>query len=111
MPGTAPPGGAQVLCAGLAGQAAHAADVCTATQCPPCVQVARVQKMLADEYGTASNIKSRVNRLSVLSAITSAQQRLKLYNRVREMLRHCLPQRAVAAAHTLLGRSRTWIMC
>jgi peptide chain release factor subunit 1 len=30
----------------------------------------------------ASNIKSRVNRLSVLAAITSAQQRLKLYNRV-----------------------------
>jgi peptide chain release factor subunit 1 len=39
--------------------------------------------MLGDEYGTASNIKSRVNRLSVLSAITSAQQRLKLYNKVR----------------------------
>eukprot|EP00960_Hanusia_phi_P040622 754568-Hanusia_phi.AAC.2 len=38
--------------------------------------------MLGDEYGTASNIKSRVNRLSVLSAITSTQQRLKLYNRV-----------------------------
>jgi peptide chain release factor subunit 1 len=38
--------------------------------------------MLGDEYGTASNIKSRVNRLSVLSAITSAQQRLKLYNKV-----------------------------
>merc|ERR1712165_480478 len=38
--------------------------------------------MLADEYGTASNIKSRVNRLSVLSAITSVQQRLKLYNRM-----------------------------
>merc|ERR1719354_463678 len=35
--------------------------------------------MLSDEYGTASNIKSRVNRLSVLSAITSAQHRLKLY--------------------------------
>lgn len=35
--------------------------------------------MLADEFGTASNIKSRVNRLSVLSAITSTQQRLKLY--------------------------------
>lgn len=32
--------------------------------------------------GTASNIKSRVNRLSVLSAITSTQQRLKLYNNV-----------------------------
>lgn len=42
--------------------------------------------MLADEYGTASNIKSRVNRLSVLSAITSAQQRLKLYNKVRRIL-------------------------
>lgn len=38
--------------------------------------------MLAEEYGTASNIKSRVNRLSVLSAITSTQQRLKLYNKV-----------------------------
>lgn len=45
-------------------------------------QVSRISKMLADEYGTASNIKSRVNRLSVLGAITSVQQRLKLYNRV-----------------------------
>lgn len=35
-----------------------------------------------DSQGTASNIKSRVNRLSVLSAITSTQQRLKLYNKV-----------------------------
>lgn len=35
--------------------------------------------MLADEFGTASNIKSRVNRLSVLGAITSVQHRLKLY--------------------------------
>eukprot|EP00929_Paragymnodinium_shiwhaense_P096708 TRINITY_DN583_c0_g2_i1.p1 TRINITY_DN583_c0_g2~~TRINITY_DN583_c0_g2_i1.p1 ORF type:complete len:462 (-),score=120.07 TRINITY_DN583_c0_g2_i1:147-1466(-) len=38
-------------------------------------------KMLTEEYGTASCIKSRVNRLSVLSAITSTQQRLKRYNR------------------------------
>jgi len=38
--------------------------------------------MLADEFGTASNIKSRVNRLSVLSAITSTQQRLKLFSKV-----------------------------
>merc|ERR1719427_2235283 len=38
--------------------------------------------MLANEYGTASNIKSRVNRLSVLGAITSVQQRLKLYSKV-----------------------------
>ncbi|ORY91148.1 eukaryotic peptide chain release factor subunit 1 [Syncephalastrum racemosum] len=49
---------------------------------PPKSQISQVSKMLADEYGTASNIKSRVNRLSVLSAITSTQQRLKLYNRV-----------------------------
>lgn len=49
---------------------------------PPKDQVSRIAKMLADEYGTASNIKSRVNRLSVLGAITSVQQRLKLYNKV-----------------------------
>ena len=49
---------------------------------PPKDQIPRVAKMLADEYGTASNIKSRVNRLSVLGAITSVQQRLKLYNKV-----------------------------
>ncbi|KAI0231829.1 translation termination factor eRF1 [Massospora cicadina] len=49
---------------------------------PPKDQISRVAKMLAEEYGTASNIKSRVNRLSVLGAITSTQQRLKLYNKV-----------------------------
>ncbi|CAH1435853.1 unnamed protein product [Lactuca virosa] len=49
---------------------------------PPRDQISRVTKMLADELGTASKIKSRVNRQSVLSAITSAQQRLKLYNKV-----------------------------
>jgi len=49
---------------------------------PPRDQVSRIQKMLGDEFGTASNIKNRVNRLSVLSAITSTQQRLKLYTKV-----------------------------
>ena len=49
---------------------------------PPKDQISRVSKMLSDEYGTASNIKSRVNRLSVLGAITSTQQRLKLYTKV-----------------------------
>lgn len=49
---------------------------------PPRDQVSRVSKMLNDEMGTASNIKSRVNRQSVLGAITSTMQRLKLYNRV-----------------------------
>jgi peptide chain release factor subunit 1 len=49
---------------------------------PPGDQVSRVNKMLGIELGTASNIKSRVNRQSVLGAITSVQQRLKQYNRV-----------------------------
>lgn len=48
---------------------------------PPGDQISRVNKMLTEEAGTATNIKSRVNRLSVLSAITSTQGRLKLYNR------------------------------
>ncbi|KAI8639978.1 eukaryotic peptide chain release factor subunit 1 [Parasitella parasitica] len=49
---------------------------------PPKGQIALVNKMLVTESGTASNIKSRVNRLSVMSAIESTMQRLKLYNRV-----------------------------
>mmetsp|Transcript_4705 Transcript_4705/g.9060 ORF Transcript_4705/g.9060 Transcript_4705/m.9060 type:complete len:435 (+) Transcript_4705:29-1333(+) len=49
---------------------------------PPKDQISRVSKMLGDELGTATNIKSRVNRLSVLGAITSVQQRLKLYAKV-----------------------------
>lgn len=49
---------------------------------PPKDQISRIAQKLADEFGTASNIKSRVNRLSVLSAITSTQQKLKLYNKV-----------------------------
>lgn len=49
---------------------------------PPKSQISQTQTMLQTEYGTASNIKSRVNRQSVLGAITSAQQRLKLYNKV-----------------------------
>ncbi|CAK9199371.1 unnamed protein product [Sphagnum troendelagicum] len=49
---------------------------------PPRDQVSQVTKMLGDEFGTASNIKNRVNRQSVLGAITSAQLRLKLHNKV-----------------------------
>lgn len=48
---------------------------------PPKAQISQFSTMLTQEYGTASNIKSRVNRLSVLAAITSTQQRLKLYTR------------------------------
>lgn len=48
---------------------------------PPKEQISRITKMLTDEYGTATNIKSRVNRQSVLTAITSAQVKLKSYAR------------------------------
>lgn len=65
-------------------------------------QVSRVQKMLGDEFGTASNIKSRVNRQSVLGAITSCQQRLKLYNRVR----HFAAQIAMSAIGTFGRHAR-----
>lgn len=51
---------------------------------PPKYQISRAVKMLTDEHGTASNIKSRVNRLSVIGAITSTQQKLKLYKKVPE---------------------------
>lgn len=53
---------------------------------PPKDQISRISKMLADEFGTASNIKSRVNRLSVLGAITSVQHRLKLYTKGKDIL-------------------------
>lgn len=43
--------------------------------------ITEITKMLNDEQGTAVNIKSNVNRKSVLTAITSARERLKLYNR------------------------------
>jgi peptide chain release factor subunit 1 len=49
---------------------------------PPKDQLSRINQKLLEEYGTATNIKSRVNRQSVLSAITSTQNRLKLYNKV-----------------------------
>lgn len=51
---------------------------------PPGEQIHRTTKMLTDEYGTATNIKSRVNRLSVLSAITSAQAKLRTYSKTPE---------------------------
>jgi len=47
---------------------------------PPKSRIADYQSMLITEYGTASNIKSRVNRQSVLDAITYAQTHLKLYS-------------------------------
>ena len=49
---------------------------------PPKDQVARVVSMLNIEFGTASNIKSHTNKLSVQAAITAALGRLKLITRV-----------------------------
>ena len=49
---------------------------------PPSKSLSYVSGMLVTEYGTASNIKSRVNRLSVLSAITSVQTKLKQYKSI-----------------------------
>jgi len=46
---------------------------------PPKDQIAKYSRMLTDELGKASRIKSRVNRLSVCDAITSVQQILKHY--------------------------------
>jgi peptide chain release factor subunit 1 len=48
---------------------------------PPKKAIVEITKMLRDEQGTAVNIKSNVNRKSVLTAITSASERLKLYNK------------------------------
>ena len=44
-------------------------------------QISLTNQMLTEEYGTASNIKSRVNRQSVQSAIISTQQKLKTYSK------------------------------
>jgi len=49
---------------------------------PPKGQISQINNLLMNEEGTAVNIKSRVNKLSVLSAIRSTRERLKLYNRV-----------------------------
>ena len=73
---------------------------------PPKSQISQTTAMLANEYGTASNIKSRVNRQSVLAAITSAQQRLKLYARVP-------PNGLIVYTGTVLtedGKVRGWLL-
>lgn len=43
-----------------------------------------MKRTLVEEYGTATNIKSRVNRQSVLSAIQSAQHKLKGFTKLPE---------------------------
>lgn len=48
---------------------------------PPKEQISATVTKLNNEYGTASNIKSHTNKLSVQSAITAALGRLKQFNR------------------------------
>jgi len=49
---------------------------------PPTDKIPRIQNLLTIEYGASSNIKSRVNRQAVQTAIVSCQQKLKLYNKI-----------------------------
>lgn len=49
---------------------------------PPNSKIATVKNMISRELGKASNIKSRVVRRAVLSALTSIKAKLKLYNKV-----------------------------
>eukprot|EP01084_Bolivina_argentea_P169567 293936_1 len=44
--------------------------------------ISHIRGMLISEYSTASHIHSRVSRISVLSALTTAQQILKLYTKI-----------------------------
>ena len=37
--------------------------------------------MLSEEIGKASNVKDKVNRLSIQTIITNARERIKTYNR------------------------------
>ena len=66
---------------------------------PPKSQIALSSKMLQDEYGTASNIKSRVNRLSVLTAITSTQQVRLRASSTRPPRRDCCHRRRQCSHH------------
>jgi len=49
---------------------------------PPGKKVSDIQKMLGDEAGKAEKIKDRVNRQSVIRAITYSKERLKNYNKI-----------------------------
>lgn len=48
---------------------------------PPKKQIADVQRQLIQELSKASQIRDRQNRQSVQDAITSAKEKLKLYNK------------------------------
>ena len=45
-------------------------------------QLNLINNLLTNEIGTANNIRSRVNRLSVINAITSVKEKLKNYTKI-----------------------------
>merc|ERR1712000_439831 len=49
---------------------------------PPKEQIGKTSKMLVEEYGKASNVKSQSNKKSIQESINSTKERLKLYNKV-----------------------------
>ena len=49
---------------------------------PPRYPMGKVSSFLTMEIGTATNIKSRINRLSVLSALKHVMAKLKLYKSI-----------------------------
>ncbi len=51
-------------------------------------QISKTNKLLTEEYGTASQIKNHVNKLSVMDAIKSCKQKLSLYNK-GDITRQC----------------------
>ena len=48
----------------------------------PDTQISKINHKLIDEFGKCSNIKSRINRQSVETALKTAQAKLKMYNRL-----------------------------
>jgi peptide chain release factor subunit 1 len=63
-------------------QARGAATSLISLICPPKEQISIVNKMITEEYGKASNIKSKSTKNAVQSAITSVKEKLKLYPRL-----------------------------
>ena len=49
---------------------------------PPNEQISEIQTKLTEERGKAARIKSRANRQSVIAAIVSSSERLKLYSKI-----------------------------
>lgn len=71
--------------------------------------VSSIVGMLKEEAGTASNIKDRVNRLSVLAAISAASERLKTkYSSGNSIPRNGL---VLYAGEILLNDGKTKLLC